>query len=73
VRERFSELGVRTLKADWTSKDDEIARALADLGRASVPLYLLYVPGKAEPLILPEILTQAIVLRYLDENIAGRR
>ena len=73
VRERFSELGVRALKADWTSKDDGISRALADLGRASVPLYVLYVPGKAEPLILPEILNQAIVLRYLDENIAGRR
>jgi thiol:disulfide interchange protein len=72
VRKRFAELGVVALKADWTARDESIARGLAELGRASVPLYALYLPGVAAPLILPEILTPGIVLRYLDENLARR-
>jgi thiol:disulfide interchange protein len=66
VRDRFRSLGVTTLRADWTDRNDLIARTLADQGRAGVPLYLLYVPGAAEPVILPEVLTPAIVLAALD-------
>jgi thiol:disulfide interchange protein DsbD len=73
VRSRFAELGIVALKADWTGQDEAIGRALAALGRASVPLYALYVPGKDAPVILPEILTPAIVLRYLNEKGALRR
>lgn len=70
VRGRFAQLGVAALKADWTAKDEAIGRALSGLGRASVPLYALYVPGRAAPVLLPEILTPAIVLRSLDDSIA---
>ncbi len=73
VRARFAELGVAALKADWTTRDDGVGRALAELERASVPLYALYVPGSEAPVILPELLTPALVLRYLDENLAGSR
>jgi thiol:disulfide interchange protein DsbD len=73
LRRRFGELGVVALKADWTARDDAIARALASLGRASVPTYVLYVPGAAAPAILPEILTPAIALRYLDRSLASAR
>lgn len=61
VAELFEEKGVTSMKADWTSRNDEITRALARYGRNSVPLYVLYKPGAAEPEILPEILTPAIV------------
>ena len=36
--------------------------ALAEHGRNSVPLYLWYVPGAAEPEILPQILTPGILI-----------
>ncbi len=65
VRERFRELGVATLKADWTNRDPEITRALAAFGRGAVPFNLLYAPGASEPVVLPEVLTPEIVLEAL--------
>lgn len=73
VRARFAELGVATLKADWTARDEAIGRALAALGRASVPVYALYVPGAEAPVLLPELLTPGLVLKYLDDSLARRR
>jgi len=68
VVEKLKTLNVATLKADWTSRDENITRALQSFGRTGVPFYVLYPkdPGKA-PLTLPEILTPAIVLDALDE------
>ena len=73
LRSRFAELGVAALKADWTAKDEAIGRALGALGRASVPLYVLYPSGASEPVILPEILTPGIVRRYLERNIGSKK
>jgi len=53
------------LKADWTHRDPVITTALAAFGRGGVPLYLLYSPQAAEPVILPQILTEALVLQNL--------
>lgn len=47
--------------ADWTRRDDLIARELDSFGRSGVPLYLVYAPGEAEPEILPQLLTPGIV------------
>lgn len=68
VQEAFSRLGVNALIADWTSRDETITRALAEFGRNSVPLYVLYGsdPDRA-PLILPELITPGIVLEALKE------
>jgi thiol:disulfide interchange protein DsbD len=62
VQKGFEQAGVVTLRADWTDSNEAIARALAGFGRASVPLYVYYPRGGADPLILPEILTPGIVL-----------
>ena len=63
---KFRELDVAMVKADWTSRDETITKALAEFGRNSVPLYVLYYPDPdREPLILPEILTPGIVLDAL--------
>ena len=59
VRERFRELGVALLRADWTDRSDRIAAAIAGYGRAGVPLYVLYAPGAEQPMLLPELLTPA--------------
>jgi thiol:disulfide interchange protein/DsbC/DsbD-like thiol-disulfide interchange protein len=66
VQNKFKELGIRSFKADWTSRDEKITQALADFGRNSVPLYVLY-SGKSgsQPEILPEIITPGIVLDAL--------
>ena len=52
----FRDRGVTLVRADWTRRDPEIARALAALGRSGVPAYVLYRPGGA-PELLPELLT----------------
>lgn len=67
VQKAFEELGVVTLVADWTSRDETITRALAQFGRNSVPLYVLYPPDGSEPIILPEIITPGIVLEALEK------
>jgi thiol:disulfide interchange protein len=54
------------LKADWTTRDPAITRALGEFGRSGVPLYVLYSPDPfAAPRLLPEVLTPAIVMRAL--------
>ena len=67
VSRTFQETGVVYLKGDWTSRDPVIAEALAEHGRAGVPLYLLYAPGAAQPRILPQLLTKGAVIRALEE------
>jgi thiol:disulfide interchange protein/DsbC/DsbD-like thiol-disulfide interchange protein len=65
VVNKFDELNVTPLKADWTSRDQEITKALSRFGRNSVPLYILYDSnGNYEK--LPEILTPRLVLEYLE-------
>ncbi len=56
---------VALLKADWTNEDPAITRRLTELGRAAVPVNLVYLPGGEKPEILPETLTSGIVLKAL--------
>jgi DsbC/DsbD-like thiol-disulfide interchange protein/cytochrome c biogenesis protein CcdA len=65
VMAAFRDRGVTLVRADWTRRDPEIARALAGLGRSGVPAYVLYKPGRA-PLLLPELLTPQRVIEALD-------
>jgi thiol:disulfide interchange protein DsbD len=65
VREAFAKRGVALLRADWTSRDDEITRELARFNRNGVPLYVLYDRSGATQ-VLPELLTERIVLDALD-------
>lgn len=65
VKAAMAEKGITYLKGDWTNRDATIARVLESHGRSGVPLYLLYRPGEAEPVVLPQILTEGIVLDAL--------
>jgi thiol:disulfide interchange protein len=65
VRRAFRDAGVATLRADWTDRNDGIARALASYGRAGVPVYALYPRGSRSPVLLPELLTPGVVLEAL--------
>jgi thiol:disulfide interchange protein DsbD len=48
-------------------RDESISRALAKYGRNSIPLYVLYTGRGDEHLVLPEVITPAIVLQALDK------
>ncbi|HEX8312076.1 MAG TPA: thioredoxin family protein, partial [Chthoniobacteraceae bacterium] len=65
VRAAIAEKGVLPLKGDWTNADPVITEWLKKFGRIGVPVYVLYTPGKKEPFVFPEILTQAMVLEQL--------
>ena len=56
---------VLLLKADWTSKDPAITAELAKWNRSAVPFNLIYAPGRAEPIVLPELLIPGRVLEAL--------
>lgn len=67
VREALKRLNIVPMKADWTNANPEITRKLAQFGRVGVPFYVFYPAGKSrDPIILPELLTEQIVLRALD-------
>ena len=57
VASAFTESGVIPMKADWTNRNDDIAKFLAEHGRYGIPFYLLYRPGK-EPHVFSELLTK---------------
>ena len=64
---KFKELNVLPLKADWTAQDAEISDIMRKFGRSGVPLYVIFPAGqKDRPIVLPEALTQQIVLEALD-------
>ncbi|MFN4087722.1 MAG: protein-disulfide reductase DsbD family protein [Alphaproteobacteria bacterium] len=58
--------GVVALKGDWTNGDPVITRYLSEFGRTGVPLYVLYpADASGTPTVLPQLLTEAIVLDAL--------
>ena len=67
VQTRFREKGVVTLVADWTNRDPQISRALDSLGRSGVPVYVMYPAERGAPILLPELLTESLVLDAIDE------
>jgi thiol:disulfide interchange protein DsbD len=62
----FQRSGAVYLKADWTNRDNAIAKALADQGRVGVPLYLVYGTDGGAPKVLPQLLTSGLVAAALD-------
>jgi thiol:disulfide interchange protein len=61
VRDAFKAAGVKALAGDWTNGDPAITRFLEGHGRAGVPFYLWYAPGKV-PEELPQVLTPAMLI-----------
>jgi len=65
IKSALESKGIVYLKADWTKKDETIANKLAEYGRTGVPLYLLY-SSEGTPVILPELLTEDMLLSYIE-------
>lgn len=68
IAKAFSDRDITYLVGDWTNGNPEITELLKAHGRVGVPLYLLYSgkPGEA-PEILPQLLTESIVLDQIAE------
>ncbi|ONG53542.1 cytochrome C biogenesis protein, partial [Pseudoroseomonas deserti] len=65
VRKAFEAGNIAYLKGDWTDGGPAIAAVLRAHGREGVPLYLVYPAGGGAPVVLPQILTEQIVLQAL--------
>lgn len=65
VRNAFASKHIAYLIADWTNRNAEITALLQANGRSGVPLYLYYAPGAANPVVLPQILTQDEVVKVI--------
>ena len=74
VQRVFAERNVAILVGDWTRGDAAITALLREHQRDGVPLYLYYPAGGGAPTILPQILTEGIVLEAIGASqtpIAG--
>jgi thiol:disulfide interchange protein len=52
---------VAVLVGDWTDGDPVLGRFIERHNRAGVPLYLWYAKGAAQPEVLPQVLTRAMI------------
>ena len=68
VRRAFAERNVAVLVGDWTRGDSAITALLREHRRDGVPLYLFYPENGGAPAVLPQILTEAIVLEAIDAS-----
>lgn len=74
VQQHLRDSGVALVRADWTNQDAQITEALAALGRSGVPTYAIYpADPAAAPHVLPEVLTQGIVINALNSVANGSR
>jgi thiol:disulfide interchange protein len=71
VRAAIRDHGVTLLRADWTTRDPVVTRALAAFGRNSVPFVVVYPRARdAAPIVLPTLLTPGIVTSALQRAAA---
>ncbi|HEX2528970.1 MAG TPA: protein-disulfide reductase DsbD domain-containing protein [Geminicoccus sp.] len=66
VQAAFRAGNVALLEGDWTNGDPAISALLKSQGREGVPLYLLYSASGGTPTVLPQILTENIVLQAIE-------
>ncbi|MGE0221914.1 MAG: protein-disulfide reductase DsbD family protein [Acetobacteraceae bacterium] len=68
VRQAFADRKIVYLKGDWTRQDPVITEYLRQNGRDGVPLYVYYPPDGAPAVMLPQILTEGMVLSALERG-----
>lgn len=72
VRAAIRDHDVTLLRADWTTRDPVVTRALAAFGRNSVPFVVIYPRARdAAPIVLPTLLTPGIVTSALERAAAS--
>ncbi|ANP45285.1 protein-disulfide reductase DsbD family protein [Candidatus Viadribacter manganicus] len=66
VAQAFADTQTAYLVGDWTNRDEAIAAELAAHGRAGVPLYLYYPGDGGEPVVLPQVLSETLMLQTIE-------
>jgi thiol:disulfide interchange protein DsbD len=66
VQKAFRDRGIVYLKGDWTNRDAEIGAYLRAFNRDGLPFYAFYPAGAKDPVVLPPVLTEAIVIGELE-------
>lgn len=67
IQAAFQEKNVQLLRGDNTRKNSIVLEWLKKFNRAGVPLYVLYLPDREEPIVLPEVITKEMILKHLDK------
>jgi thiol:disulfide interchange protein/DsbC/DsbD-like thiol-disulfide interchange protein len=62
---------IAALRGDWTNQDPRITAELAKYHRSAVPFNVIWLPGKDDPVILPELLTPSTVLAAFHVGSGG--
>jgi thiol:disulfide interchange protein DsbD len=70
VRDALQANNIAYLKGDWTNRDTAITRELQQHGRSGVPLYLVYPAGPGQPEVLPQLLTEGLVLQAIERSLS---
>lgn len=65
-RDALAERGIAYLVGDWTREDPDVTAMLRRFDRAGVPLYVLFYPDDRPPMVLPQLLTETIVVDALN-------
>lgn len=65
VRSELVKDGVVAMRADWTRPNDKILAYLKTNGRFGIPFNIVYGPSAPQGIVLPELLTQDVVLNAL--------
>jgi thiol:disulfide interchange protein/DsbC/DsbD-like thiol-disulfide interchange protein len=66
VGAKFAEKNILPLKADWTTSDPVVTKALQSFQRVGVPLYVLYRPGEDQP-VVADAITPGWLIGELDK------
>ncbi|MGL5631490.1 MAG: protein-disulfide reductase DsbD family protein [Azovibrio sp.] len=73
VQQTLRDYGVTYLKGDWTNQDPEITAFLHSFQRDGLPFYAFYPAGSTEPVLLPPVLTQAIVIDAIQTSTTSAK
>jgi thiol:disulfide interchange protein len=68
VQDRLRKKGIVMLKGDWTQQNEEITKFLNRYDRVGVPFYVLFSRRNPAGRALPEVLTKAEFLDFLDKE-----
>jgi len=67
VIEKLKNQDVISMKADYTSKNEEISAYLKSFGRYAIPFNVVYGPSHPEGIVLSELLTKTSVINALKQ------
>jgi thiol:disulfide interchange protein DsbD len=70
---KITALNVVPMQADWTDGDPQVTKLLNKFNRSGVPLYVIFPADKpTEPIVLPEVIDQGMMLAKLDQAGASK-